>query len=254
MKTFNAEEAMYTDQTGRFPANSSSGHKYIMVLVEIDSNFIDAEPMKSKTEDAMINAYLTLWKRLAATKTVKPKMHTLDNEASEKIKDEIKNNCKIQLVPPDTHQQNLAERAIQTFKNLFKAIIQGLDETFPIKLWDKLLPQTILTLNLLRQSNAIPTVSAHQYVHGQFGYNTMPLAPLGCAVQMHKAPTKRGTWAENSINRWYTQTSPEHYRCHVIYTKKTKSMRISDTVWFKHKFITQPTVTPADMIVKVLQT
>ncbi len=29
-------------------------------------------------------------------------------------------------------------------------------------------------------------------------------------------------------------------------------MRISDTVWFKHKFITQPTITPADMIVKVL--
>ncbi len=29
-------------------------------------------------------------------------------------------------------------------------------------------------------------------------------------------------------------------------------MRISDTIWFKHKYITQPTVTPADMIVKAL--
>jgi hypothetical protein len=29
-------------------------------------------------------------------------------------------------------------------------------------------------------------------------------------------------------------------------------MRISDTVWFKHKYITQPTVTLADMIVKAL--
>jgi hypothetical protein len=37
VKTFNAKEAIYTDQTGRFPANSSSGHKYIMVLFEIDS-------------------------------------------------------------------------------------------------------------------------------------------------------------------------------------------------------------------------
>ncbi len=69
---------------------------------------------------------------------------------------------------------------------------------------------------------------------------------------MHKAPTKQGTWAENSIHGWYTQTSPKHYRCHVIYTKNMKSMRISDTVWFKHKYITQPTVTPADMIVKAL--
>ncbi len=57
-----------------------------MVLVEIDSNFIDAEPMKSKMEDAMINAYLTLWKRLTTPNTVKPKMHMLDNKASDKFK------------------------------------------------------------------------------------------------------------------------------------------------------------------------
>ena len=44
----------------------------------------------------------------------------------------------------------------------------------------------------------------------------------------------------------------EHYRCHRIYVKKTRSERISDTVFFKHKYITQPTVTPADTIVKAL--
>jgi hypothetical protein len=48
VKTFIAKEAIYTDQTGRFPANSSSGHKYIMVFVKIDSNFINAEPMTRK--------------------------------------------------------------------------------------------------------------------------------------------------------------------------------------------------------------
>ena len=44
----------------------------------------------------------------------------------------------------------------------------------------------------------------------------------------------------------------EHYICHKIYVKKTRSERISDTVFFKHKYITQPTVTPADTIVKAL--
>ena len=44
----------------------------------------------------------------------------------------------------------------------------------------------------------------------------------------------------------------EHYRCHKVYVKKTRSERISDTVFFKHKYITQPTVTPADTIVKAL--
>jgi hypothetical protein len=37
------------------------------------------------------------------------------------------------------------------------------------------LPQTVLTLNLLRQSNVAPTVLAYQYVHGAFDYNKMPL-------------------------------------------------------------------------------
>jgi hypothetical protein len=34
--------------------------------------------------------------------------------------------------------------------------------------------------------------------------------------------------------------------------KKTRSERISDTVFFKHKYITHLTVTPADTIVKAL--
>jgi hypothetical protein len=51
---------MHSNQTGRFPATSSNGDKYIMVLVEVDGNFIDAEPMKDKLECAMIKAYTTL--------------------------------------------------------------------------------------------------------------------------------------------------------------------------------------------------
>jgi hypothetical protein len=51
----------------------------------------------------------------------------------------------------------------------------------------------------------------------------------------------------NKCNRWmvlYLQT--------VVYVKQTKSERVSDTVFFKTKFITQPTLTPADVITKAL--
>jgi hypothetical protein len=81
---------------------------------------------------------------------------------------------------------NLAERAIQTFKNHFKVVIVGVDKTFPMQLWDRLLPQLVLTLNLLQQSNVTPTVSAYQYVNRAFDYNKMPLAPTGCTVQIHE--------------------------------------------------------------------
>jgi hypothetical protein len=58
----NADETMYTNQPGHFPAISSKGNKYIMVLVEIDGNYTNADLMKSKTEEAIIKAYLILWK------------------------------------------------------------------------------------------------------------------------------------------------------------------------------------------------
>jgi hypothetical protein len=31
---------VHTDQTGRFPVTSSRGHIYIMVLIDIDRNYI----------------------------------------------------------------------------------------------------------------------------------------------------------------------------------------------------------------------
>ena len=97
-----------------------------------------------------------------------------------------------------TDKPSHAERAIQTFKNHFKAVIAGVDDNLPMHLWDRLLPQTVLTLNLLRQSNVAPTVSAYQYIHGAFDYNKMPLAPMGCAVQIHERSERRGSWAMNS--------------------------------------------------------
>jgi hypothetical protein len=158
-----------------------------MVLVEIDENYIDGEPMKDQTEGSLIKSYLILWARITASKSVWPKTHVLDNEASEAFKNEIKKNYKIQLVPPDNHRRNLAERAIQTFKNHFKSVLAGVDDSFPMKLWDKLLPQVILTLNLLRQSNVAPTISVYAYVNGPFDYNAMPLAPMGCAAQIYES-------------------------------------------------------------------
>ena len=60
IKIHMTSETMYTDQPGRFPATSSSGNQYIMVLVEVDGNYIDAKPMKNRSAGSMIKAYLAL--------------------------------------------------------------------------------------------------------------------------------------------------------------------------------------------------
>ncbi len=109
IKVHHATKTMHSNQTGCFPATSSRGNKYIMVFVEVDGNFIDAEPMKDKSEAAMIKVYTTLWLRLTASGTVKPTTHILDSEASKEYKKVIQKNCKNQLVPLDNHRRNLAE-------------------------------------------------------------------------------------------------------------------------------------------------
>ncbi len=116
---------------------------------------------------------------------VKPAVHILDSKASARFKEEIRKIVTYSWSRRMHTGKNLAEQAIQTFKSHFIAILAGLDPSFPMTLWDRLLPQTILTLNLLQQAKADPSMSAYQFMHGEFDYNKMPLAPLGCAVQMH---------------------------------------------------------------------
>ena len=116
---FNSNNTVYTDQTGKFPITSNRGNKYIMIMYEVGSNCIDAEPFKNRSENELVKTYEILYERLTRTNKVAPKLHILDNEAPTILKKIIKQRCTMQLVPPDTHRRNLAERAIQTFKAHF---------------------------------------------------------------------------------------------------------------------------------------
>jgi hypothetical protein len=244
---------VYSNQTGQLPVQSSQGNTSLMVYFDVDANYIDAEPKRNHKDNQMIQAYQNLWTRMNCNCETKPNMHILNNEASEAFKTEIKKNCNLQLVPPDTHRRNLAERAIQTFKSHFIATLAGVNSSFPMSLCDRLVPQTGITLNLLRQANKIPSVSVYEFVNGKFDYNKFPLAPLGCAVEMHESTNRQKTWDLHSLSGWYLGTSTEHYCCHKIFCKKTRSERKSDMVFFQHWYITQPMVTPEDQIIKAVR-
>ncbi len=171
--------------------HSQSGNKYIMVLVKINRNTILIELMKNRKDAEMIQAYNSLLLRLTRA-GIFPKKHVLDNEVSENMKNHIRDTCKInmELVPPGCHRRNAVEVAIRNFKSHFLNVLAGVDDDFPQHLWDRLLPQTEITLNLIWQLNATPTVSAYAHLSGPFDYNKMPLAPMGCKAQIHKKTNK----------------------------------------------------------------
>ena len=118
-----------------------------------------------------------------------------------------------ELVPPDCHRRNMAERAIQTFKNHFVAILSGVDDRFTLSLWCYLVRPAELTVNLLRQSNVVPKISAFAHVHGQHDYMRHPFAPLGCSVMAHIKPKNRRTWDVHGEVGYSIGTSMEHHRC-----------------------------------------
>ena len=108
-RVYETRNTVFSDQTGAFPWRSRSGNKYIMVMVEIDSNAILVEPIKSRKDPELTRAYRSLMTRLSGSGIV-PIKHILDNEVSEAMKDVIRDEYKMQmeLAPPGCHRRNAA--------------------------------------------------------------------------------------------------------------------------------------------------
>jgi hypothetical protein len=81
-----------------------------------------------------------------------------------------------QLVPPNMHWRNVAERTIISFKGHFLAILADVANNFPCNLWDLLLLQAEMTLNMLQQATSDPTTLAWDFFSGKkFNYSATPL-------------------------------------------------------------------------------
>ena len=134
----------------------------------------------------------------------------------------LKDNISHQLVPPHAHRTNLAEHAIQTFKNHFKTGLALVDPELPLVQWDRQIDQAIITLNMLKASRAKPKMSAYTYLGG-VEFNATPLAPPGTRVVAHTKPAVRGTRVPNGEDAWYIGPSFSHYRCVHCYFPDTKT-------------------------------
>lgn len=230
-----AVEELHSDLTGQFPVPAKSGNRYVLVSYHEDSNAILAVPLKSRSSADIVAAYQQTYRVLHQC-GFRVRLQRLDNEISDALRGFFDlADVRLQLVPPHVHRQNKAERCIRTFKNHFIAMLCSVDPTFPLQHWDELVPQAVITLNLLRSSRLNPNISAYEHLFGAFDFNKTPLAPPGTRVLVHNKPSVRTTWAPHATNGWSVGPAMEHYRCHRIIMADTQAVRIADTLhWIPH--------------------
>jgi hypothetical protein len=193
-----------------------------MILYDYDSNAILAKPIKDRTAPELLKAFQFMEQELVA-RSLKPKLMKLDNEAPKLLKDYLyQQDITFQLVPPYSHRRNSAEQAIRSFKDHLIAELCSTNKSFPMHLWDRILPQAVITLNMLRTSRINPKLSAATHLLGQYDFNRAPMTPPGTRIIAHETPGRRRTWAPHGQDCWYIRPALEHYRCYPVLHNKNK--------------------------------
>jgi hypothetical protein len=98
--------------------------------------------------------------------------------------------------------------------------------------WDRLLPQAELNLNILQTSRQHPQLSATAHYHGMVDYNKKAFAPPGCKIIAHEKTSKRRTWEPHGQHGYSLGPEMHHYRCQNVYISSTASERIVDSLEF----------------------
>lgn len=112
--------------------------------------------MPSRTAAQIVKAYKQIYKMLQ-TKGLKLKLQRLDNECAKELKDFFdEKSIEFQLTPAGKHSRNLAEKAIQIWKDHFIAGLSSTHPNFPVNQWCKLIEQANITLCLLHPSRINP--------------------------------------------------------------------------------------------------
>ena len=243
----------FTDLTGRFPVLSKRGNQYCLIMYSHDANYIHVELLHNRSGPEFVAAYkrgIHFFRKGG----INPSFERLDNETSRVLEAYCtEQNIAIQYVPPHNHRANRAERAIRTFKNHFISTLATADPSFPLKAWDELIPQSEMTLNMMRSSRINPAISAYQQLNGKYDYASHPLAPPGIRVVAHVKPQQRESWAPHGLDGFYVGPALDHYRCYYnVWITKTETTRVTDTLaWHPHNIII-PGLSPLDALISAI--
>ena len=188
-----------------------------MVIVEINSNVILVKPINSMKNEETKRTYQHLLLRL---KQVGVEYY------SWQIQHGVE-NCALRC-----HRWNVGEVVIRNFKAHYLSILAGTDPRFPLQLWDSLLPQARITLNLLRQANANPKLLVYACLNGIFDYNKCHWPPWDVKSNSTKSQTagEHGHIIQSTVGT-YT-LPPGIISLTTVMSNPEKSKRLSNTIQF----------------------
>ncbi len=232
-RTLPVTELAHADATGRFPFTSRTGTKYVLVIVW--GNYIHLEPLPDRSAAAYVAAYRRAFAYFATCGHSTPSDLRMDNETSSALQTLFSEaQISAQFVPPGVHRANKGERAIQDAKNHLVSMIATAHLSFPLDLWDQLLPHAELTLNHLRPFGPDPNISAYRGFHGKpYDFLAHPIAPAGTLVVAHDKPHQRPSWGPHGSPGYYLGPAITTYRSWRVWIIKTATERVTDTVaWF----------------------
>ena len=86
---------------------------------------------------------------------------------------------KYQLTPTHAHLRNMADGANRYVKTHLIVGLCSVNKTFPMHLWDRILPHATMTLNMMQTSCCNYNMSYYTDLEGYFDYNATPLTPPG---------------------------------------------------------------------------
>ena len=124
------------------------------------------------------------------------------------------------------HGINVAEVSIRIRRNRFVSGLRGTDKLLPIHLWDRLLYQAHIALNIIRLSRLNPKISAHAIVEGILWLQQNTFG----TTSHHEKYNRRCIWVHHGVQVWHIEPSVEHYWCYKVYIYNTRAELITDTV------------------------
>ena len=218
----------------------------IFIIYDWTTNEILATPVKNMAEKKIVSCYKQHVTYLTK-RGFKPILNIIDNVASKDVQAYLEaENVNIKLVEPHNHRVNAAKQAIQTFNNHLIAGLSTCNASFPSLLWNKILPQSQDSLNMLRTSQVPPKLSEYSVLEGIHDFNRHPWTPPGTRSTIFNPPETRTSFGPRAIDVWYIGPTPQHYRCYNFFLPSTGGIRTSGQATFYPQHCTVPKETLMD--------